>query len=66
MSCEYKKICGYEADRCHAYLIKIIYIYVRFKLFHCYCELNTGVAVGFVGYIMAAVSDGGGQMMKVT
>ena len=26
MSCEYKKICGYEADRCHAYLKNIIYI----------------------------------------
>ena len=28
MSCEYKKISGYEADRCHAYLKKIIYIYI--------------------------------------
>ena len=34
-----KKICGYEADRCHAYLKKITYIYVLV------------VAVGFVGYI---------------
>ena len=37
-----------------------------FKLFHCYCELNTGVAVGFVGYIIAAVSDGEGHGMKVS
>ena len=32
MSCEYKKICGYEADRCHAYLKKIIYIYVLVQI----------------------------------
>ena len=62
----YKKICGYEADRCHAYLKKIFTYMYLFKLFHCYFELNTGVAVGFVGYIMAAVSDGGGHGMKVT
>ena len=35
----------------------------RFKLFDCYCELNTGVAVGFVGYKIAAVSDGRGHGM---
>ena len=23
MSCEYKKICGYKADRCYAYLKKL-------------------------------------------
>ena len=66
MRCECKKICGYEADRCHAYLKKIFTYMSWLKLFHCYCELNTGVAVDVVGYIMAAVSDGGGQMMKVT
>ena len=27
---------------------------------------NTGVAVGFVEYIMVAVSDGGGHGIKVT
>ena len=32
MSCEYKKICGYEADQCHAYLKKIIYIYVLVQI----------------------------------
>ena len=37
-----------------------------FKLVDCYCELNTGVAVGFVGYIMAALSDDKGHAMKVT
>ena len=36
-----------------------------FKLFPCCFKLNTGVAVGFVGYIMAAVSDGGEYGMKV-
>ena len=56
------EICGYEADRCHAYLKKLFTYMYRFKLFHCYCELNTGVAVGFVGYIMAAVSNGGGHI----
>ena len=66
MSCEYKKICGYEADRCHAYIKKIFAYMYWFKLFHCYCKFNTGVAVGFVGYIMAAVSDGGEHGMKVT
>ena len=66
MSCEYKKIYGYEADRCHAYLKKLFTYMYWFKFFHCYCELNTGVAVGFVGYIMATVSDGGGHGMKVT
>ena len=66
MSCDYKKICGYEADRCHAYLKKIFTYMYWFKLCHCYCELNTGVAVGFVGYIMVAVSDGGGHGIKVT
>ena len=33
MSCEYKIICGYEVDRCHAYLKKIIYIYVLVQIF---------------------------------
>ena len=66
MSCEYKKICGYEAYRCYACLKKLFTYMYWFKLFHCYCELNTGVAVDFVGYIMAAVSDGGGHGMKVT
>ena len=32
MSCEYKKICGYEADRCHACLKQIIYIYVLVQI----------------------------------
>ena len=32
MRCDYKKICGYEADRCHAYLKKIIYIYVLVQI----------------------------------
>ena len=32
ISCEYKKICGYGADRCHAYLKKIIYIYVLVQI----------------------------------
>ena len=66
MSCLYKKICGYEADRCHGFLKKLFTYMYWFKLFQCYCELNTGVAVGFVGYIMAAVSDGGGHGIKVT
>ena len=32
MSCEYKKICRYEANRCHAYLKKIIYIYILVQI----------------------------------
>ena len=43
---------------------KKIFTYIYwFKLFDSYCELNTGVAVGFVGYKMATVSDSGGHGM---
>ena len=41
-----KKICGYEADRCHAYLKKLFTYMYWFKLFHCYCESNTGCCSG--------------------
>ena len=40
------------------------YIHVYwFKLFHCYGELNTGVAVGFARYTKAAESDARGYGM---
>ena len=42
---------------------KFINYICLFKLLYCYCELNTGVAVGFVWCTKAAVSDGGGHEM---
>ena len=54
-----RKICEYEADRWHAYIKKIFTYNIYWFIFDCYCELNTGVAVSFVGYTKAAVSDGG-------
>ena len=44
-----KKICGYEADRCHAYLKKIFTYMYLFKLFHCYFELNTVLQWALLG-----------------
>ena len=60
-----KKICGYEADRCHAYLKNYLHICTGSNYFIVIVNRTRGVAVGFVGY-MAAVSDGGGHGMKVT
>ena len=46
MSCENKKICGYEANRCHAYLEKIIYIYILVQIISLFLLIEHGCCSG--------------------